>query len=99
MKQLLLLFVLTFVCCTPPPKKINGVLVEVAPCDNNDRHFWLHFPHEINDDIFSKQNCVDGISYVGYLDKYSIAVEVDRAYEPTKVVTELIEVERKLHTK
>lgn len=101
MKHLLLLFVLTFVCCTPPqfPTKIDGVLVEYAPCsDEQDRKFWLHFPHEVSDEIYFEKNRVnDGIVYIGNLNRYSISVEVAKAFDPIKVVKDLIEFERKLH--
>lgn len=103
MKQLLLLFVLTFVCCTQPqfPAKIDGVLVEYAPCsDEQDRKFWLHFPYEVSDEIyFGKNHVDDGIVYIGYLNRYSISIEVAKVFDPIKVVNDLIEFERKLHKK
>ena len=94
MKKLLLLFVLTFVCCTPPPKKINGVLVEYI---SSDQKFRLHFPHAINDQILSERDSINGVTYIGWVDGYSIDVRIARVFDSTTVIKELIEFERKLH--
>lgn len=95
MKQLLLLFVLTFVCCTPPPKKINGVLVEYI----SDQEFRLHFPHAIDDQILSERDSINGVTYIGWVDGYSIDVRIARVFNSTTVIKEFIEFERKLHKK
>lgn len=105
MKHILLLFVLTLTCCTRSqfPTKIDGVLVEYAPCsDEHDRKFWLHFPHEVNDEIHRTKldgTKLDGVTYIGYLDKYSVAVEVGKAFDPMKVITNLIVRESNLSPK
>lgn len=91
MKQLLLLFVLTFVCCTPPSKKINGVLVEYI----NDREFRLHFPHAIDDRILSQRDSINGVTHIGWVDGYSIDVRIARVFNSTTVIKEFIEFERK----
>lgn len=95
MKQLLLLFVLTFVCCTPPPKKINGVLVEYI----GDQEFRLHFPHAIDDQILSERDSINGVTYIGWVDGYAIDIRIGKVFDSTTVIKDLIEFERKLHKK